>query len=82
MNLTWVQYSFLPYTKRMGLSLLKDDIRFIERSLPNFPEGRQKSIMKQYVDEWMSHRGQGAGRRAANTFLRELCELRRDENMR
>jgi len=74
MNLTWVSMSFVPYCKRMGLCILKDDINFIERILPTFPEARQKYVMKQYMEVWMSKQTQGAGRRAANTFLRNLCD--------
>jgi len=82
MNLTWLQFSFVPYAKRMGLAILKDDIKFIERTLPNFPEARQKVIMKQYIEVWMSKATQGEGRRAANTFLRELSDMQAHNNLR
>lgn len=72
--------SFHKYCENLGIELLKDDIKFIKFQLLHFPQQLHKSILTKYADIFLQgiastdivYKQQNAGRRLANTFLREF----------
>lgn len=64
----------------LGLNLLWEDKRFIEKCLAGQSEWLTREALKDYKLVWLEaankepaeHKKDNAGRRAANTFLREI----------
>ena len=81
-------HSFKQHCERVGLELLFDDYRFIDRSLDNFKKIEFKAVLTRYTEEWARgmagaktiEQEQGCGRRMANTWLLQYSEERRREN--
>lgn len=75
----WFHLDFKPYVTKKGHKLLRDDYAFIERTIKNMPENKQRDLMRGYVDEW--NRGvagkaqnQNLGRFLANSWLLEKSQ--------
>ena len=74
-----VRDRFLDYAKKLGLDLLRDDIRFIDRSLTRIPKDRHRQVLYQYAQTWENElsknagsiQAQSLGRRAANALMLE-----------
>lgn len=70
-----------------GYELMAEDYRFIDKMLNSFNQSDYKAILRRYLEEWQSGMAeaqssimeQGEGRRRANKWLIERCELRKDE---
>lgn len=75
----WLRSTFLDWTKKQGIELLRDDLRFIENILNKIPVELQKSIMSDYCKIWCqgmclmdkSYQNQNLGRFKANEWLRK-----------
>lgn len=74
---------FFKYCEDQSVKLLQDDKRFIIQSTLICGDLQEvRSILKSYVQFWKEemeeepqrHKKQNAGRRIANTYLREACE--------
>lgn len=72
--------TFQDYTKSHGVNLLRDDIKYIRKMLVIHERHHHKAILKQYVEVWTKAMQEcdnpltadNIGRRAANSFLRDL----------
>lgn len=73
---------FIPYAESLGVRLLKDDLKFIEKTLSKCPQNRHRSILSDYLLEYTKVLGFEIERRdgpakhnkaryAANTWLRK-----------
>lgn len=75
------QYAFETYCARVGIKLLRDDLRFIQEQLRRIPSDRHRAVMSGFTKEWLrelqidenSPQAQNLGRRAANSWLRDTC---------
>ncbi len=73
----WLYTTFKTHCERQGLTLMKEDIKFIERALKEIPSNIHKSIMNDYCKEWCkgiadepnASKKQNFGRNKANLFL-------------
>lgn len=73
----WILDSFKTYCAKQGYDLVKDDLKFIEKSLNLLPSDKQKLVLFEYSKRWQqamdgerdSNKRQSVGRRAANLFL-------------
>lgn len=72
MSLNWD--SFKAYCQRMGIKLLRDDIRYIENRLAKIPHDEHRRVMKEYTRIWIEQlslgNGESKGRCEANLYLR------------
>ena len=72
MALNW--YNFKAYCARMGINLLRDDIRFIEKRLDEINPDIHRRVMRDYTRIWLEHLnhrgGDNEGRKMANEYLR------------
>jgi hypothetical protein len=72
--------SFTAYAKTHGIELMKDDISMIRDILGLLPPSSKRTTLERYAAIWVENmkkepykiKQQNAGRRAANTFLREM----------
>jgi len=69
--------NFISYAEGVEVLLLKDDIKFLEKTLLRAPQELKRHILKEYLDVWRDSmteipkaRRQNAGRYAANCWLR------------
>jgi len=51
---------------------MRDDLKFIERTLIDIPINARRKVMHDYTKEWLQESSEGAGRRRANSFLRQF----------
>ena len=80
--ITWLYYEFKPYCERKKINVLRDDFKFIEKTLLKLPSELHRRVMRHYVKIWLSTLGnnenspqaQNLARRIANTYLREQTE--------
>lgn len=71
--------SFRQHCFRLGLDLLEDDYRFIDKMLNKIDKTNFKTVLEHYIQEWCIGMGeaqnysleQGYGRRKANIWLME-----------
>lgn len=68
----WYYKEFKQYVQRHGLKLLYDDYKYIERTITEWPEFKQREAMRGYVKEWQAAPTQNEGRRRANQWLMGL----------
>jgi len=70
----WFYRDFKTYAAKKGYKLLKDDIRFIERTIRDLPEWQQREACRRYCEEWDLGLplGQNQGRFRANKFLMDF----------
>lgn len=70
----WLQSEVKPYCERVGIHLMRDDIRFIEKRLSEISRDEHRRIMRQYVRIWKQAidegKGQNKGRCLANEYIR------------
>jgi hypothetical protein len=72
---SWFYRDFRSYAEKQGCKLLRDDLKFIERSICNLPEGTQREACRRYLEEWkigmdtIPPKNQNSGRYKANQFL-------------
>jgi hypothetical protein len=67
-----------------GLVILREDVNFVRNCLFKLPKSSHRSVMSNYIREWMSgmyidtieSRKQNSGRFRANSWLREYVSLR------
>lgn len=86
----WLRTTYLSWTKKQGIELSKDDLKFIENILIKLPEKAHKSIMRDYSMKWLEGVGeaekvyqeQNFGRRMANLWLRETLDTLYKENFK
>ena len=72
--------TFQLHCASLGIELLRDDVKFIKHQLLQIPQQLHRSTLEQYAITWLDamaqcdivYRKQNLGRRAANTYLREL----------
>ena len=84
----WLRTSYLKWAKNQGMELLRDDLRFIEKTLNKIPQNLHKTIMRDFVNEWCDGMGRDAmsllkqnlGRRKANIWLRVMTEKLKRRN--
>lgn len=76
---SWIYTTFKPYCERMKIKLLKDDLLFIQRVLPNIPFDRQKHVMRDYTKLWLNAENEAKGRFKANQFLSQFDNKRLNE---
>lgn len=73
---------FSDYANAKGLKVLREDLTFIRKRLPNVPHKLHRAILRNYVEQWLSGmakctdalRTQNAGRSAANEYLLEVTK--------
>lgn len=73
----WFYTSFMEYAKKQGYAMLREDLRFIEKTLSLLPTHTRRPILYEYCQVWDramkketdKNRAQSSGRRAANQFL-------------
>ncbi len=81
----WLYKDFEPYCQRIGLKLLKDDMKFIEKILSHMPYNEHKRLLTQYTVIWRdsmaecknSRSAMNLGRRTANNYLRDYVNAKR-----
>lgn len=67
---------------RHGMDVMKDDYNFIGRQLHKVSYDLRQSVLRRYIDEWLSGMHiepnsaakQNSGRKRANLFLFELTD--------
>ena len=75
---SWFYRDFKPYAEKVGVKLLRDDFKFIERTICNLPEGTQREACRRYIEEWKlgmarnAPRNQNSGRYRANNYLQDF----------
>lgn len=75
----WYYREFKPYIAKQKIKILKDDYKFIEDILSEYPEITQREALRGYVKEWNAIPNgldknaleRDNGRFRANTWLRE-----------
>lgn len=73
----WINTTFKEYCKKQGYDLMKDDLKFIEKTLRCLPTHTHRPLLMDYCQIWQKAmndepnaiRKQSQGRRAANLFL-------------
>ena len=81
--------TFYEHCQVVGIQLLKDDIKHIRSITSNLPYDRRKSVLRGYIDNWVSAMGecdcaaqkQNMGRRAANLYLLGVLNEKRNREM-
>jgi hypothetical protein len=81
----WLYNDFEPYCQRIGLKLLKDDMKFIKKMLSYIPCNEHKRLLTQYILIWRDSMAEcknslsamNLGRRNANIYLREYVNAKR-----
>lgn len=81
----WLYKDFKPYCQRIGLKLLKDDMKFLEKILSHVPYNEHKRLLTQYSVIWCDAMAEckkplsamNLGRKAANIYLREYVNDKR-----
>jgi len=75
---------FVTYCSAKNIHLLRDDIKFIRECINKMPYNERKAIMRGYIANWLQgysyeenalHK-ENAGRRMANSWLRERVTFR------
>jgi len=51
-NHSWLYGNVKPYFAQKGITLLKDDMLFIEKCLGNIPQERHRYVMRDYLAIW------------------------------
>ena len=51
-NHSWLYGNVKPYFAQKGITLLKDDMLFIEKCLGNIPQERHRHVMRDYLAIW------------------------------
>lgn len=77
--MNWLSETFKPYCEKQGIELLKDDLKFIEKSLGRIIPSNRKRLMVVYVEKWIEGMlscksqtvAQNTGRKRANLWLLE-----------
>ncbi len=68
---------FKTYCEKQGYNIIRDDLKFIEKSLHLLPDEKRRPVLFEYCKRWQQamdserdvNKRQSAGRRAANLFL-------------
>jgi hypothetical protein len=87
-NHGWLYGNVKPYFAKQGITLLKDDMLFIERCLGNIPTDRHRIVMRDYLAIWNATIQQKEnasntrinGRYEANVYLRQASGLVNEVN--
>ena len=86
-NHSWLYGTVKPYFDQKGIKLLRDDMLFIEKCLSNIPQERHRFVMRDYLAIWNTTIADKENsscmalnpRYEANTYLRNIAELKNDD---
>ncbi len=76
----WFYREFKLYAAKQGIKLLRDDLKFIERTICNLPEYIQREACRKYIESWrigmesIAPKNQNSGRYNANQNLRSYVK--------
>ena len=81
--MTWTEY-LRKSAKKQGIDIEHDDVRWLMSMICHIPVNKRETILTRYVETWVSAmrdckepvKAANAGRRAANTYMRELLSYR------
>ncbi len=81
--------TFVEFAESKGIQLLKDDLVWIKELTKHVPIEQKRTILRRYIDEWcvaMAEcerviKRQNEGRKAANTYLREIINATRNSEV-
>jgi hypothetical protein len=78
--------TLVSYAESKGIYLLRDDIKFIKQCVNGLQNEQIRTILRRYIDEWSLGmqecesvvKRQNEGRKAANKYLREIIDAKRN----